>query len=680
MKKYPPISELYPHMLHGGDYNPDQWLHMPEIIEEDMRLMKLAHVNTMSLGIFSWTQLEPQDGVYDFSYLDTMIEKIGKNGGKVLLATPTGGKPLWMSKKYPEIRMVDQSGDREPAGRRQNHCYNSPVYREKTYQINTRLAERYGNNDTVLGWHISNEYGNCRLVCYCDNCRAKFREFIKAKYKTLDNLNQSWCTQFWSHTVTEWDQIEPPSDIGENSVHGLSLDWKRFVSNSYTDYMKFEIDAIRKFSDKPVTANLMRNFTKIDYWEMAKHIDVASWDSYPYWHRDDAGIEHADVCFNNDFFRSLKGGKPFLLMESTPSMPNWHDINKLKRPGVNRLGGLQSVSQGSDSVQYFQWRMARGNVEKFHGAVVSHEGSENTRVFREVASLGETLEKLDAIVGCPVESDVAVFYSAENKWALDDAQGFNKNNKKLHETIVRHYKQLLDRGINTDIVGYESDFSKYKAVIAPMLYSVSDELIDKIERYVAEGGTFITTYISGMVDKNDLCYLGGFPAGKLKDVFGLWNEEIDSLYPHDGNKVEFGGKEYKAIDYCELVHARGARVLGSYKEDFYAGMSAVLENSYGKGKAYYVAFRDTGDFLTDFYEKIVTESGLKSSFDGTLAEGVISRSRTDGEFDYVFLFNYRNEERTVSTSAVYTDMETGETRTGDIKLCPFGSIVMKIKK
>ena len=503
---------------------------------------------------------------------------------------------------------------------------------------------------------------------------------MKAKYKTLDNLNHSWCTAFWSHTITDWDLIEAPSEVGENSVHGLTLDWKQFCSDSYVDYMKFEIDAIRKFSDKPVTANLMRGFRRIDYWEMAKHMDVASWDAYPFWHRDDAGIEHADICFNHDFFRSIKGGKPFLLMESTPSMPNWHDINKLKRPGVNRLGGLQAVALGSDSVQYFQWRMARGNVEKFHGAVVSHEGSENNRVFREVASLGETLEKLDSVVGCPVDSEVAVFYAAQNFWALDEAQGFNRRDKKQHETVIRHYKQLLDRGINTDIVGYESDFSKYKLIIAPMLYSVSDELIDKIERFVSEGGTFVTTYISAMVDRNDLCYLGGFPAGKLKDVFGLWNEEIDSLYPSDSNAVEFGGKEYKAIDYCELVHARSAKVLGSYKKDFYAGMPAVLENSYGNGKAYYVAFRDTGDFLTDFYEGIVKECELKPSFEGTLSDGVIARSRTDGEFDYVFLCSYRNEERTVETSALYTDMETGETRTGKITLAPYGSMVLKINK
>ncbi len=667
-------------MLHGCDYNPDQWLHMPEIIDEDMRLMKLAHVNTMSLGIFSWTQLEPEEGVYDFSYLDEMIARIGENGGKVLLATPTGGKPLWMTKKYPEIRMVDQFGKTEKAGRRHNHCCNSPVFREKTREIDRRLAERYGKNDTVIGWHLSNEYANCRTVCYCETCQAKFRQYIKAKYKTLDALNQSWCTQFWSHTVTDWEQIEAPSEMGEDSVHGLTLDWKRFSSDSYIDYMKWEIEAIREFSDKPVTANLMRSFSRIDYWELAKHIDFVSWDSYPYWHKNDSGIEHADICFNNDFFRSLKGGRPFLLMESTPSMPNWHEINKLKRPGVNRLGGLQSVSQGSDSVQYFQWRMARGNVEKFHGAVVSHEGSENNRVFREVAALGETLEKLDSVVGCGVESEAAVFFSNENRWALDEAQGFNRKDKKLHETVIRHYKQLLDRGINTDIVGYGSDFSKYKLIIAPMLYSVSEELIDKIESYVAAGGTFVTTYISGMVDKNDLCYLGGFPAGKLKDVFGLWNEEIDSLYPQDSNTVEYQGKEYKAIDYCELVHSRGAEVLGRYKEDFYAGMPAVLENSYGKGKAYYIAFRDTGDFLTDLYESITKNAGLRSCFKGTLAEGVVSRSRTDGEYDYVFLMNYRNEERTVSTSVPYTDMESGEILKGNIKLSPFGSVVMKIKK
>lgn len=688
MNKKTPVFNEFKHMLHGGDYNPDQWLDTPGIIDEDMRLMKLANCNTMTLGIFCWQVIEPADGVYDLTYIDSMIKKIGDNGGKVILSTPSGSKPAWMSEKYPEIIRTNSMGLKEFHGNRHNHCFTSPVYRRKVREINELLSEHFGNNDTVIGWHLSNEYGG---ECHCELCQEAFREWLKVKYKTLDALNHAYWAKFWSHTYTSWSQIHSPSPIGESGMHGLILDWKRFVSDQTIDFMKAEKQAIRKYSDKPVTANFMRvydggsdandsvGFTGIDYRKMAKELDFISWDAYPKWHRDDASDEYAYIDFNHDMFRSLKD-KPFILMECTPSLTNWHDYNKLKRPGVNRLSGLQAVAHGSDSVLYFQFRKSRGSSEKFHGAVVDHCGHENTRVFREISALGETLKNLDDVIGTSTESEVAFVTEWENLVMLPMVEGFQKGRTKYTETLIKHYRSFRDKGINVDVRGYDDDLSKYRIVICPMMYMVNDDFIKKVAEYVRNGGIFVTTYMAGMVDENDLCYLGGFPGGELGKVFGIWNEEIDSLYPNDSNTVSAFGKTYKAVDYCELIHAEGAETLGEYSSDFYSGMSAVTVNNYGKGRAYYIAFRDDGEFTRDFYEKLISEVGIKSSICGTLGDGVTCCSRTDGENDYVFVMNFLGSASSVTLDREYINVETGETLLGNIEIAPYGSMILKTKK
>jgi len=387
-KKY--ISERFKHILHGGDYNPDQWTDCPKILDEDMRLMKLAGCNAMSVGIFAWAALEPREGEYDFSFLDKTMNNVYKNGGRIILATPSGARPAWLSQKYPEVLRTTPERTKRLHGERHNHCYTSPIYREKVANINRRLAERYRDHPALIMWHISNEYGG---ECHCEYCREAFRAWLKNKYKTLDELNHTWWTSFWAHTYTDWSQIEPPSPLGETSIMALKLDWRRFVTHQTVDFMKHEIAAIKEFTpDIPVTTNLMQQFTDTDARELGAACDIISWDSYPAWRGNDENDLLIDpgVAFWHDLFRSIKH-RPFMLMESTPSHTNWKPYNKLKRPGQHALYSLQAVAHGSDTVQYFQWRKSRGATEKFHGAVVDHVGHENTRVFREVADLGARL-------------------------------------------------------------------------------------------------------------------------------------------------------------------------------------------------------------------------------------------------------------------------------------------------
>ncbi len=676
MKKY--IDESYPYFLHGGDYNPDQWIkYDPDIIKKDMRLMKLANCNSMSAGIFAWAALEPEEGKYDFSFLDEVMDEVYQNGGRVVLATPSGARPAWMAQKYPEVMRMGKDLQPPHFGARHNHCYTSPIYRQKVAQINRKLAERYKDHPALMVWHLSNEYSGGG--CYCPLCQQAFREYLKDKFKTLDRLNEQWWNGFWAHTYTDWSQIEAPMPTGENISHGLKLEWKRFITHQTVEFIKNEIAPLKEITPHiPVTTNLMGFYDELDYRELVKVLDVVSWDNYPEWMGDERDERHANwAAMSHSLNRSLLQ-KPFMLMESTPSLVNWKPYNKLKRPGMNELSSLQAVAHGSDSVQYFQWRKSRGNSEKFHGAVVDHEGTENTRVFREVARLGARLQKLQPVVGTLTKAEAAILFDWDSFWALNDAQGFQKDDKKVHATVERQFQALWKKGINTDIISQEDDFGKYKLIFAPMHYMVSEALADKIEQYVAGGGTFVAGYTFGYVNENDLCHLGGFPCGKLKDVFGIWNEEIDTLFPSDSNLVSVGGKEYKAIDYCELVHPKeGTQVLGRYEQDFYAGMAAVTCNQYGKGEAYYVTFRDDGTFTDAFTSGLCVKLGIACDFDGALPERVIVSSRTDGETTYVFLQNFNYSEQKVFTSYEWKNTETGEMVTGEITLAPLQVLVLE---
>ena len=669
----------YPHFLHGADYNPEQWLHDKSIWDEDMRLLQLANCNELSVGIFSWAKLEPREGEYDFSFLDEVIERIGKAGGKVILATPSGARPRWLAEKYPEVLRDWGDGVKEHFRGRHNHCLTSPVYREKVAAINTKLAQRYGRNDTVVAWHISNEYGGW---CKCPLCTKAFQEYLREKYDNdIEKLNHAYWTTFWSHTYDRFDQIEAPGKYTEGGTHGLNLDWRRFVTEQTVSFIENETAPIRKYSPHlPVTINMMFEFYDLDYHKVAKAIDIASWDSYPEWHSGDDAIIAEKTAFWHDLYRCLKD-RPFLLMESTPSLVNWKSHNKLKRPGLDVLSSMQAVAHGSDSVQYFQWRKSRGSSEKFHGAVVGHDGTEHTRVFRSVQKTGQWLQKIDQVAGTLTDAKVAVLFDWENMWALDDCQGYCNEGKKYFDTCYAYHRQFWQRGIDCDVVSPKADLSRYKLVVAPMLYLVDSETAQNLEGYVHGGGTLYGTYMLGTVNETDLCHLGGIPGLGLRKVFGILAEEVDTLYPHDRQHAELEGRLHELVDYCELVHAEGAQVLSSYADGWYKGMPAVTEHVYGQGRAVYQACRDTGSLADQVFGKLLEQLGISSlvECDGILPHGLTAHSRTDGVHTYLFVENYDDQQTyQVQLRKAMTDMESGEV-VSTLTLPPYGLRVLKSK-
>lgn len=642
------MSHFSDALWHGADYNPEQWLDVPATLESDLRLMNEANMSASTIGIFSWTMLEPREGEFHFDWLDSVIDGLARNGQKIVLATPSGAKPHWMARKYPEIRRVRAERGREMQQARHNHCPTSPVYRTKVAQINGELSKRYGGHPSLLAWHISNEYSG---ECSCDLCFGAFREWLRARYDNdLDKLNRLYWSRFWSHSYGDWEEI----DFIDKGVHGLGLDWRRFVTHQTTDFLIKEIEALRPYSDLPATTNMMGDFLGLDYAAMAPHMDFISWDAYPRWgEKELMGDESEAGCwtaFHHDLFRAMKG-KPFWLMESSPGQTNWREISKVKAPGVHRLASWQTVAHGGDAVMYFQWRQSRGSSEKFHAAVVTHEGSEQGRMFQEVAGLGAELKALSEVAGSTTQAQVALIYDFENLWAIGSEQGPRNVGKNTLETALDFYKPLWKRGFAVDVVASAVDFSPYKLVVAPMLYLLRPGVAERLTEFVRAGGTLVTTYWSGIADENDLCFLGGFP-GPLREVLGLWVEETDTLHAHQTNSVavespelDFRG-EFAARDYCDLVHLESARSLGEYKRDFYANRPALTCNNFGEGQAYYVGARLESAFQDELMAALAKKLALVPALGDELPQGVVAQSREKDGIKWTWILNFLGQPQT----------------------------------
>ena len=638
-------------LLHGGDYNPEQWLDRPDILAQDIELMKKARVNTVTLGVFSWSTLEPQEGVYTLDWLADIIHNLYANGIRTILATPSAARPAWLAHKYPEVRRVRADRVRELYNRRQNYCYTSPLYRDKVRRIDQKLAQRFGSDPAVILWHISNEMGG---DCHCELCQAEFRRWLQARYGSLQALNKAWNARFWSHDYTAWEQIESPAPQGENAVQALALDWKRFVSDRHIDFLKFERDTVKELApDAKFTVNMMYRFDGIDYFKMAKEIDVASWDNYPTWHKPTETVEETalDTAMMHDLFYSMKG-KPFLLMESSPSFTNWQPISKQKKPGIAELAALQTVAHGADSVLYFQWRASRGAEEKFHGAVVGHDGRQDARAFTETVQVGEKLESLSEIAAVQREKQALIVHDWQNKWALEGSCGPRNAGLGYWDELKRHYNALARAGIAVEFGDETADLTGYRLVVVPMLYLLTDDFAKKLCDFAQNGGTVVVTYWTGVVDESDLCRLGDTPYG-LTELLGLRRTEIDGMYDGETRRcTPVSGctlPEAQASILCEVAVPNDtdpAEPLSVYAEDYFAQHPAAAVHKYGAGRAYYLASRFDEDFYRAFYRDAAKELGLMPAWQQPLPAGVLAVKRGS----YVFVQNCTEQPVTVGES------------------------------
>ncbi|MCT2534811.1 beta-galactosidase [Aquibacillus koreensis] len=674
------INKKLPKVWYGGDYNPEQW--DEKVWQEDLRMFKLAGIDVATINVFSWALNQPNEDTYDFSWLDETIDRLYNNGVYVCLATSTAAHPAWMAKRYPDILRVDFEGRKRKFGGRHNSCPSSPTYRKYAERMATKLADRYKNHPAVLIWHISNEYGG---YCYCDNCANGFREWLKERYKTIDTVNKTWNTRFWGHTFYEWDEIVPPNVLSEewqggmnSNFQGISLDYRRFQSDTLLDCYKLERDAIREHTPAiPITTNLMGLYQELDYFSWAKEMDVIAWDNYP---TIDTPISL--TAMTHDLMRGLKSGQPFMLMEQTPSQQNWQAYNALKRPGVMRLWSYQAVARGADTVMFFQLRRSIGSTEKYHGAVIEHVGHEHTRVFKETAQLGKELSQMsDHFLDAKVDAKVAIVFDWENRWAIQLSSGPSIALDYVSE-VHKYYDALYQQNIQVDMIGVDEDLSKYDIVIAPVLYMVKDGYARKQEAFVENGGTFVTTFFSGIVNENDLVTLGGYP-GELRQLLGIWAEEIDALDPKVNNQIVMqqawgdlqGGYECNVL--FDLIHSEGAEVLATYGSDFYKGMPVLTKNSYGSGAAYYVASSPDQAFLQGFLANLCKEKGIASHV-LRADQGVEVSERTKKGKSYLFIMNHNDGNSHFDLGEMERiDLISGASLTGVVTIEAKGVMVLK---
>ncbi|MGA5362458.1 beta-galactosidase [Streptomyces purpurascens] len=652
----------------GGDYNPEQW---PESVwQEDVRLMREAGVTMVSVGIFSWALLEPSPGVYDFGWLDRVVDLLHANGIRVDLGTPTVCPPVWFYRAHPEALPVTPEGVRLEFGSRAAICHSNADYRTAAAAITAKLAEHYGDHPALAMWHVHNEYGVPVSACYCDACAAHFRRWLATTYGTVDAVNEAWGTAFWGQRYADFGQINPPRLTPTSVNPGQALDYKRFADATMRENFVAERDILHRLSPGvPVTTNFMTALSQcdsVDYWAWGREVDIVTNDHYLI---TDGRRTHVNLAMAADLTRSVAGGAPWLLLEHSTSGVNWQPRNPAKAPGQMARNSLAHVARGSDGALFFQWRQSRRGAEKFHSAMLPHGGTD-TRVWREVTELGAAVETLSEIRGTRTEADVAVLWDWHSWWA----QNLDWRPSEDHDARERadaFYEALYDHHLTVDFAHPEADLSRYPLVVVPALYLMTETAGNNLRDYVENGGTLVVSYFSGIVDEHDAVHEGAYP-GPLRDVLGLTVEEFSPLLP--GERVRVAGpdgSELGADVWTEFVVPRGAETVCTYADGLTAGHPAVTRHSLGEGTAWYVSTRLGTDGLDTLLGLAIEDARLAPRADLPRDVEVVRRTGESGT--YLFAVNHTGSDTKVPLEALGTELLTGERAAGRLAV-PAGAV------
>ena len=635
-----------PVIWYGGDYNPEQW--PEEVWDEDVRLMQQGRITLVSLGIFSWAKLEPREGEFEFGWLDRIVEKLHAGGIRIDLATATASPPPWLSLNYPEVLPVTVDGVRLQVGSRQQYCPSSPVFRRLAARLVGKLAERYGSHPALELWHVGNEYGCHVSHCYCGVSAVAFRDWLRAKYTTVDELNASWGTAFWSQQYQSFDEVFPPSAAPTFRNPGQLLDFDRFSSDELIGCYRNEVAILRAATPGiPITTNFMGFFDRAaDYWKWAKEVDVVSDDAYP----DPSDPDSASLAaMTRDLMRSLRGGQPWLLMEQAPSAVNWRTINAAKRPGQMRALSYQAIARGADGILFFQWRQSVVGSEKFHSGMVPHAGT-NSRVWREVEQLGAELFELGDLAGARVDASVAIVLDWDSWWSLK--QGALPAQLSYLESVQSWYRELWSRTVTVDFVQSTGDLSGYSLVIVPSLFVASVDALANLAAFAKSGGHLVVTYQSGITDERAHITAGGYFGG-LQETLGVWVEEFAPFAGPTGQPTPSGvllglpSGPADATIWAEYIHASDAEVIATFGPGALDGWPAITRRASGEGAAWYVGTQLSGRGFADLLDRVLGEASVV----GVLADPVhgVEAVRRNGR---LFLINHSDHPVTVGGIAV----------------------------
>ncbi|MGP8208529.1 MAG: beta-galactosidase [Acidimicrobiales bacterium] len=654
---------------YGGDYNPEQWPR--HVWDEDVRLMVEAGVNLVTVGVFSWAQLEPAERVYSFAWLHELLDLLGEAGIGVDLATPTAAPPPWLSTRYPDVLPVDVRGARYSHGSRQHFCVCSATYRTRARRIVERLVSEVGSHQALEMWHVHNEYACHVPYCYCDNHAQAFRAWLQRRYGSVEALNDAWGTAFWSQRYGDFTEVVPPRLAPTFVNPGQELDYKRFSSDAFLEEFLEERQILRSARpDIPVTTNFMGFFKPLDYFAWASELDVVSTDNYA----DPADPDGMMLsAMHYDLVRSLNKNVPWMVMEQTPFRVNWRQHNSGKVPGQMRAMSYQALARGANGVLFFQWRASRTGAEKFHSAMVSHSGMASP-VWAEVAGLGGELAHLGSFDGASVEARVALVFSWANWWALE-APAKPANDLSMTDQVSWMYRPLFQAGVTVDFCRPDEPLGHYEVVLVPSLYLAGQAEGANLVSYVERGGAAVVSFWSGIVDEMDAVHLGPY-GGPLRPLIGCDVVDVAPLPAGETVEVEWeDGTRTKAAFWADVSAEGEGHVLARIAGGPWAGRPAVVETRVGEGRAYYLATRLDAAGLERVYAKNAPlSSNPPLAGAGPGVERVV---RTSASQSFEFLINHSSADRVLEIAPGGFELLAGRLVDRRVVLGPMGVAIVR---
>jgi len=651
----------------GACYYPEQW---PESYwEADARRMQECGVNTVRLGEFGWTLMEPREGRYDFSLFDRAIETLGRHGIKTIFGTPTAAPPKWLTHKYPEVLDVLATGQPVNDQSRRQYCYNSPVYRRFSREIVGALVRHYRDNTNIIGWQIDNEMNCENPECFSDSCRAAFRTWLRGKYGTLDELNTRWGTVFWSQTYSDWGQVDLPFPTPAWHNPALMLDYKRFISDSATDYLNDQVKILRRYRPGDfLTHNGV--FKNINYYTFSRNLDLYAFDNYPTFEDSPRYSTGARLTL----VRGFNGC--FMIMEQLTGPAGQTYLLRTPRPGEMRLWAMQAVALGADGLLHFRWRSALRGAEEYWYGVLDHDNVPRAR-FQEFKREGLELQKIGPqIVGSKVVSEIAVIKDFEDEWVFD----YQFLTKEVNVGAVYNalFQAASEQRYNLDFVSPTADLNGYKLVFAPQLALMDDKLAGRLERFVENGGTLVMSAHSAIKDRDNAFTAATIPIA-LTNVFGVELDSFQTYQPSSctNNAICFdNGKVAPVNVFAEVLHPTTARVIGRWQRDYLKDLPAATEQRFGRGKAIYYGSLFDLDAARHLINRYAGETGLKPLL-ADVPEQVEVTCRTKGGTDFYFLLNHSDSPVPVNVGDGFVDALTGKAATASLTLAPFDYRVLE---
>ncbi len=632
----------------GVDYYPEHW--DEKLWGQDADLMKKSGVKVVRLAEFSWSKLEPEEGEFNFEWLDRSIKLFDERDIDVILGTPTNCPPLWLYQKYPETIQTGRDGNKIAIGIRGHRCYVNPVFRKYARRMIEKLTYHYSGNRRIIAWQIDNELE--ANFCCCEHCIGDYHRWLQNRYGTLKEINAVYGNNVWSGEYSDWEQIKPPMGSYPYAWFNPSymLDYHRFASDSLVEYINFQREIIRtNCPDTVITTNTWLCDKMPDFYDAFKELDVVSYDNYPTTRLPSDPEEIYSHAFHLDLMRGIKN-QNFWIMEELSGTPGcWMPMKPTPRPGMLKGYSLQTIAHGADMVLHFRWRSAVTGAEMYWHGLIDHSNVPGRRL-HEFTDLCNAVKELQDIDGSVIKNQCAILYSSDQEYALKiqpQTDGFHYYNQ-----IKAFHHAFMSLGVGTDIINQYADFTSYRIIVVPTLFIAEEGVVKRLYEFTKKGGTVVITNRSGVKNFHNNCIMEALPT-VFRELIGAYVTEYDPI----GNDILHirtkEGTEYDITQWCDIMEAETAEVLAVYSENFYAERPAVTKNCYGAGYAYYVGTVGKKAFYKKLAENVLKTSGVEYLDD--LPEGVELTVREKDNQHIYFLFN--NTERQQKINIMNKGME-----------------------